>query len=264
VPQNKVNPRAVLIINGTMQRLEFEWVGEKNRPIMVFLHEGLGSASMWSGFAQQLCQELNLRGLVYSRAGYGQSSIRPNYEQWPITFLQDHAQVVLPALLDTLQITRPVFLFGHSDGASIALLYSAMAQTRLQVLGCVAVAPHVFVEPISLQNIEQTRQAYLNTDLKQKLSRYHADPDSAFWGWNNAWLAPEFARWRVDHLLGSVACPVLLIQGEQDEYGTLAQLDAIEAVVTDTQRLVINDCGHWPHKDHARTVIDGVARWLNK
>jgi pimeloyl-ACP methyl ester carboxylesterase len=264
VQQPSKNPTVAVTIGGKVLQIEYLWVGAHSGPIMVFLHEGLGSASMWSPFAQQLCTRLNLRGLVYSRPGYGQSTPRPETEQWPVSFLQDHAQLVLPKLLNALDLTEPVFFLGHSDGASIALLYCALAQSRLNVRGCVAIAPHVFVEPISLFNIEQTRQAYLNTDLKQKLGRHHLDPDSAFWGWNNAWLAPAFAQWRIDQLLSSVACPVLLIQGQQDEYGTLKQLTAIEAVIPNTQRMVIENCGHWPHKNHAQTVTDRIARWLDQ
>ena len=163
--------------------LEYRWVGDaaSTRPVVVFLHEGLGSVSMWRDFPTRLCDEHGLRGLVFSRYGYGRSTRKPAGEAWPVDFMHEQARDVLPALFAALGIERP-WLFGHSDGASIALLYASMHPTA----GLVVVAPHIFVEDASVASIEKAREAYATTDLRERLARHHDDPDSAFRGWNDA------------------------------------------------------------------------------
>lgn len=246
---------------GQTQRIEFRWVGSADpaAPLWVFLHEGLGSVAMWSAFAERLCQRLGARGLVYSRPGYGHSSPRPPDQDWGPDYMHQQAQRLLPALLAAMAIDprrQPVWLLGHSDGASIALLYAAQSGASLR--GVVAMAPHVFVEPVALQRIAAARQHYQAGGLRARLAAYHADPDSAFWGWNRAWLNPAFADWRIDAGLEAISCPLLLVQGEDDEYGSLAQLDAIAARVPQAQRLVLADCRHSPHRDQEAALTEAL------
>ena len=232
-------------------------------PIMVFLHEGLGSVSMWKDFPNQLCKALGLRGLVYSRPGYGNSTPRPSDERWQPDFMHRQAFEVLPAFLGALAITpadQPIYLFGHSDGGSISLLYAARHSQSLA--GIVVAAPHIMVEDITVENIQKAREAYRTTDLKQRLARHHADPDSAFWGWNQIWLDPRFTKWSIEDALPSISCPVLAIQGVDDEYGTMIQIDGIAARLPQTTLVKLAQCRHSPHKDQPNQVITAVRRFI--
>jgi pimeloyl-ACP methyl ester carboxylesterase len=231
------------------------------QPLLVFLHEGLGSVSMWRDFPQRLCDAANCRGLVFSRYGYGCSTPRPDGEKWPVDFMHQQAAAFMPALFAALNVQdeRPI-LFGHSDGGSIALLYAALHPQ--QPLGVIALAPHIMVEPVSVDSIAKTRQAYLGTDLKQRLARHHQDPDSAFWGWNDVWLNPAFAHWNIEALLPSIRCPVLAIQGVDDEYGTLAQIRGIARALPATRLVELAACGHSPHRDQGPAVIREVTEFL--
>ena len=244
---------------GQPLRLEYRWVGaaQSRHPTVVFLHEGLGSVAMWKDFPEQLCAGHGFKGLVYSRYGYGQSTPRPAAEQWTPDFMHAQAHEVLPALLAELGIERP-WLFGHSDGGSIALLHAA----RFDVAGIVVVAPHLFVEDVSITSIEQARAAYASTDLRARLARYHADPDSAFRGWNDVWLSPAFRSWNIENELATIRCPVLAVQGEDDEYGTLAQIQRIAAKLPETRLLVIPKCAHSPHRDQPALLARESARFI--
>ncbi len=249
---------------GLPQRIEYTLLGSTNAaaPLMVFLHEGLGSLSMWRDFPQQLCQALGWRGLVYSRPGYGQSTPRPADEHWQPDFMHRQALDVLPALLTALGVDTaqdPVWLFGHSDGGSIALLNAALRPAH--TAGVVVLAPHILVEDISVASIEQARLAYLHSDLKQRLARHHADPDSAFWGWNNVWLSAAFRTWNITAELSAITCPVLAVQGLDDEYGSLAQIRGIRDALPHTQLLELAACGHSPHKDQPQAVMGAVTAW---
>ena len=254
-----------LSLAGQQTRIEYAWVGnpDPTAPLMVFLHEGLGSLSMWRDFPAQLCAAIGFRGLVYSRPGYGQSTPRPPGEAWTPRFMHDQALTVLPALLAALGIDTartPPWLFGHSDGGSIALLHAAHCPDK--VAGLVVLAPHILVEDISVASIELARQAYLNTDLKTRLARHHADPDSAFWGWNDVWLSSAFRSWDIRAELATITCPVLAVQGLDDEYGTLAQIRGIQAQTPHTRLLELPACGHSPHKDQPQAVIDAVGAFV--
>ena len=258
---NQLPQSCELSLAGRPTRIEHAWVGNPDpaAPLMVFLHEGLGSLSMWRDFPDRLCQALDWRGLVYSRPGYGQSTPRPADEHWQPDFMHHQALTVLPLLLAALGIDTartPPWLFGHSDGGSIALIHAAHCPTK--VAGLVVLAPHIFVEDVSVTSIELARQAYLNTDLKARLAKHHADPDSAFWGWNDVWLSDAFRSWDIRAELASITCPVLAIQGLNDEYGTLAQIRGIQAEVPRTRLLELPACGHSPHKDQPQAVIDAV------
>ncbi|MBI3758384.1 MAG: alpha/beta hydrolase [Deltaproteobacteria bacterium] len=225
---------------------------------IVFLHEGLGSIALWRDFPQRVADATGCEAIVYSRYGYGKSAALQAAR--PVSFLHDEALQALPELLDKLQINRPI-LFGHSDGGSIALIH---AGSRIRpVSGLIVLAPHVMVEEIGLANIQQVRENYLTTDLKQRLARYHDDPDSAFWGWNDAWLHPDFRAWNIEEYLPPTPCPVLAIQGEQDEYGTLAQLERIAAKAPEVELLKLNPCGHSPHKDQPEAVLQATRRFVN-
>jgi len=254
-----------LVQDGRSLRLEYQWLGADHtaQPLLVFLHEGLGSLAMWKDFPRRLCEALGCRGLVYSRPGYGRSSLRPADESWQADFMHRQAHELLPALLQALDIDTqsfPPWLFGHSDGASIALLYAA--RYPQQVAGAIVLAPHILVEDISILSIEQARNTYLETDLRQKLARYHDDPDSAFWGWNDIWLHASFRDWSIEEDIETICCPLLAIQGVDDEYGTLQQVRGIAARVPQTEVVELADCGHSPHRDRPQQVMAAVSRFV--
>lgn len=236
--------------------IECRWVGPACAagPVVVFLHEGLGSVSMWREFPARLCEALGVRGLVWSRPGFGRSTARPGAERWGPDFMHRQAREILPALLDALDVRAPYLLFGHSDGGSIALIHAASFADR--VAGLIVLAPHILVEDISVRSIEQAREAWQETDLRDRLARHHADAESVFLRWNDIWLAPEFRHWNIEALLPSIRCPVLAIQGCDDEYGTMAQIDGIAAVLPGTRLLKLERCGHSPHRDQPEAVIE--------
>jgi pimeloyl-ACP methyl ester carboxylesterase len=241
-------------------RLEYAWFGpaQSGRSPIVMLHEGLGSVALWRDFPQRLAEATGRRTLAYSRYGYGRSD--PLSEPRRVDFMHAEALEALPQLLDALAIPEPV-LFGHSDGGSIALIHAACAQRP--VAAVIALAPHVFVEPYGVASIAATRQTYLEGDeLRAKLARRHDDVESAFWGWNDIWLHPDFAAWNIEALLPAISCPVLAIQGVDDEYGTMAQLDRIERGVRNLRRLELEGCGHSPHRDQPEAVLAAAADFL--
>lgn len=234
-------------------------------PLIVFLHEGLGSLSMWKDFPQRLCEAAGCRGLVYSRPGYGASTPRAADEVWGLDFMHRQAHEVLPAFLSALGIdttSEPPWLFGHSDGASIALLYAARFPGN--IAGAVVLAPHILVEDLSVASIEKARTAYLETDLRQRLANYHDDPDSAFWGWNNIWLHPSFLDWSIETEIKAIRCPLLAVQGLDDEYGTLEQIHGIARSVPQTKLLELSDCGHSPHRDQAERLIAIASAFITQ
>lgn len=247
--------------------IEVQWVGvpDAHAPCMVFLHEGLGSVAMWRDFPDRLCQAAGMRGLVYSRHGYGQSTPRAADVHWQPDFMHRQALEVLPALLSAVGVDaekQPPWLFGHSDGGSIALIYGA--QHPAQVAGAIVVAPHIFVEEVAIASIQKARTAYLETDLRARMQRYHADPDSAFWGWNDVWLSPGFRPWRIDDQLASIVCPLLAVQGTDDEYGTLEQIRGIARQVPQCELLELPDCRHSPHKDQPEQLIRAATLFIQR
>jgi pimeloyl-ACP methyl ester carboxylesterase len=251
---------------GRAVRIEHTWLApeRRNAPLLVFLHEGLGSLAMWKDFPQQLCDAVGCRGLVYSRPGYGRSTPRAAEEAWGLDFMHRQAQEVLPALLLALGIdaaAEPPWLFGHSDGGSIALLHAAADPQR--VAGAIVVAPHILVEDLSVTSIAKAREAYQQTDLRQRLARYHDEPDSAFWGWNDIWLHPPFRSWTIEAELAAIRCPLLAVQGLDDEYGTLEQIRGIARRVPQTQLLELADCGHSPHRDQPAALIAAVTQFMH-
>lgn len=242
--------------------LEYRWVGgETSRPVVVFLHEGLGSVAMWKDFPQRFCERHGLRGLVYSRPGYGNSTPRGPDERLLPDFMHRQAREVLPALLAALGVERP-WLFGHSDGGSIALLHAASFAENLG--GVIVVAPHIFVEDLSVASIAQARQAYLSQGLRERLARYHADVDSAFWGWNDIWLDPAFRDWNIEAELDRISCPLLAVQGEDDEYGTLEQVYGIARRAPQAEVLALPRCGHSPHRDQPEALEREAGRFIKR
>jgi pimeloyl-ACP methyl ester carboxylesterase len=249
------------------ERIEMAWFGPANSPwpALVFLHEGLGCAEMWRDFPLELAETTQSRALVYSRAGYGGSSpvaVGPR----SIRYLYDEAEERLPALLDVLGIQRCI-LIGHSDGASIALIHAATRNASGRVNALILEAPHAFVEDISVTSIERIKIAFETTDLREKLQRRHGNNvDCAFWGWNGMWLDPAFRSFNIEHLLPAISIPVLAIQGVDDEYGTLRQIDALQSQCSGpVKRLVLDACGHSPHRDQREKTLhamrDAILRW---
>jgi pimeloyl-ACP methyl ester carboxylesterase len=252
---------------GRPVRIEYAWVGPAGcpTPLLVFLHEGLGSVALWKNFPAQLCEAAGCRGLVYSRPGYGRSTPRPANQALGVDFMHRQAREVLPTLLQALGIDaareRP-WLFGHSDGGSIALLYAASFPQ--QIGGAIVMAPHILVEDVSVASIEKARAAYLATNLRQRLGKYHDDPDSAFWGWNDIWLHPSFRAWSIEEDLSAITCPLLAVQGLDDEYGTLAQIRGIAQRVPQTELLELPACGHSPQSDQPQRVIEAVTGFMRR
>lgn len=241
------------------RRIEYRFVDPvaATRADLVMLHEGLGSVSLWRDFPEQLAQATGCRTLVYSRHGYGRSS--PLEAPRRADYMHEEARVWLPAILDRLGIRRPL-LFGHSDGASIALIHAASRAS--DVAGIIALAPHVKVEDLSVRSIAAAKTAYLETDLRTRLSRHHADVDSAFWGWNRIWLDPAFRDWNIEGLLPSIRCPILAIQGEDDEYGTMEQIESIARSAPDTRLLALPACRHSPHRDQPEAVLAAAREFV--
>lgn len=252
---------------GRAVEIEYQYVGidDPQAPLVLFLHEGLGSVSMWKDFPDAFCQAANCRGLVYSRPGYGQSTPRPKDETWDVDFMHRQAFEVLPAFLAALKIDplqQKLWLFGHSDGASITLLYAARYPQSLA--GAIVLAPHIMVEDLTIKSIEQARETYQTTDLPKKLARYHQDVDSAFWGWNTIWLHPTFRAWSIEDELATISCPLLAVQGLDDEYGSLEQIRGIARRVTTAELLEIPACGHSPHRDQPTLLIKKATDFMGR
>ena len=247
--------REVVVDGKRLETVRYE--GDPARPAIVMLHEGLGSVSLWRDLPQRLCERTRCSVVAYSRYGYGRSDVFT--EPREPEYMHHEGEVGLPALLAALEIERPV-LFGHSDGASIALICAGTHPALVRAL--VLEAPHVFVEEISVRSIAEAKTAYAFTDLPAKLARHHADADATFAGWNDIWLDPRFRAWNIEPYAERVRCPVLMIQGDADEYGTTAQLDAIAARVPRSETLLVSGAGHSPHRDASDLVIDRIAAFV--
>ena len=227
--------------------------------MIVFLHEGLGSLAMWKEFPERCARACRCAALVYSRYGYGKSD--PLRESRRVDYLHDEALKTLPELLDTLDVRRPV-LFGHSDGASIALIHAGGA--RRPARGVILLAPHVFVEDVAIRGLYAAKKTYQNAGWRDKLGRYHSDPDSAFWGWNDIWLHPDFRAWNIEDYLPRITCPILAIQGEDDEYGTMEQIERVSKIATGVEVLKLSECRHSPHRDQPEAVISAAAAFIDR
>ena len=236
--------------------------GPSHRPTLVFLHEGLGSVALWRDWPAQLCQRLGLAGLVYSRQGYGQSQARCDVRgtgRLTPDYMHREALHVLPELLRQTGIEQPLLL-GHSDGGTIALLHAS----QQPVSRCIVMAPHVMVEAVSIQAIEAARQAYENGPLRGRLAPFHADVDGAFWQWNDVWLSPAFRGYDIRSEISTIRSPLLAIQGEDDPYGTMAQIDDIALAVPQARRVKLPHCGHSPHRDQPEAVAQAIEAFLQE
>ncbi|MEZ5647145.1 MAG: alpha/beta hydrolase [Burkholderiaceae bacterium] len=264
-----------------MDRIEIDGVGLEvahipgpaDRAPLLFLHEGLGSVAMWRQrgrlWPQELCEASGRAGWMYSRRGYGQSDPVPDVRgpwhdgaTWTRgrhqpDYMHREASRVLPRLLDALGLRAPV-LVGHSDGATIALLYASHHDTA----GCVAMAPHVMIEPIALTSIDAARVAYERNGLRERLQRYHADVDNAFWQWNDVWLSEAFRSFDIRDQCRDIRAPLLVVQGQSDEYGTLDQVDAIAQAAPQAQTCVLPACGHSPHRDQPDALTARLLPFL--
>jgi pimeloyl-ACP methyl ester carboxylesterase len=225
-------------------------------PVLIFLHEGLGSVSLWRDFPARLCARTGLPGLVYSRAGYGRSDAVDLPR--PVDFMHTEARV-----LDDLRAragVREAIVIGHSDGGSIALLHAARRPPGL--LATVVMAPHLFVEPITLAAIRALRERFADGQLAGRLARHHADARLTFEGWTGIWLDPAFADWTIEAEMDSIDTPLLALQGRQDAYGTMAQLERLAARVPAARWIGLPDCGHSPHLDQPEAVLEAIAGFL--
>src|SRR5262245_52670449 len=229
-------------------------------PALVFLHEGLGSVRLWRGFPERVAEATGRAVLVYSRYGYGDSQVLAE-PRVGVRFMHDAALVELPALLRETGIREPL-LIGHSDGASIALIHAGHGHP---VRALALMAPHVFVEDVSLRSIEDARLRFESGTLWRSLARYHRDPEKTFHLWNDVWLDPEFRSWNIEACLPGIHCPVLALQGRDDEYGTLAQLDAVARGVSGPcERLELPGCGHSPHVDQPERTLAALVRFIGR
>ncbi|HEV7476531.1 MAG TPA: alpha/beta hydrolase [Burkholderiales bacterium] len=240
--------------------LNYEWVGSAGPHTLVFLHEGLGSIRQWRDFPAKVSAATGCRALVYDRYGYGASDVLSESRR-NVHFMHDEALRALPEMLKELKIEKPI-LVGHSDGASIALIH---AGGGFAVKAVVAMAPHVFIEPLCLKSIDRAAESFEKGDLAKGLGKYHRDARKTFYGWADVWLGPDFTSWDIrDDYLPRIACPVLAIQGEDDEYGTMAQLEDMKRRVKRCELLKLPDCGHSPFKDQPEKVLSAIQSFIAK
>lgn len=238
-------------------RLEYARIdGDPARPPIVMLHEGLGSLSMWRDFPQRVAGATGATVIVYSRRGYGESDPLP--DQRKVDYMHIEAQDVLPKLLQALDIRRPL-LVGHSDGASIAIIHAGSGNA---VAGLVLMAPHVFVEDLTVESIAAIKEVWKTSDMDKRLGRYHRDAEHTFWGWNDIWLLPAFKQWNIEEFVPRIRAPMLVIQGLDDEYGTSAQCEAIKAQAkAPCELLLLENCKHSPHRDQPERTLDAISRF---
>lgn len=245
------------------QRLEYRMIGPRpaEAPTIVMLHEGLGCVGLWGDFPDKLQAATGAGVFVYSRAGYGKSSPVPLPR--PLTFMHEEARKTLPRLLDAIGFRRGL-LVGHSDGASIAAIYAGSIQDH-RVRGIVLVAPHFFTEDMGIAEIARARDNYATTDLRQKLARWHADVDNAFKGWNDAWLDPEFRKWDITESLAYIRVPVLLVQGENDQYGTVKQVEvAQQECHCPVEVALLPGVRHAPHREAPDLALRTISDFANR
>lgn len=228
-----------------------------NLPPIVILHEGLGSVSMWRDFPQKVAQVTGCRVVAWSRPGYGAST--PYVTPRQPDYMHREALEILPGMLAALNIQHPIIV-GHSDGGSIALIHAG-AFPEVPA-GVIVMAPHEFVEAITLQGIAAAREIWQNSDWPQKLARHHADAPRVFSDWADCWLSPPFKDWNIEASLGTIRCPVLAIQGEDDEYATMRQIEVIAEQVSGTQLLKLAACGHSPHRDQPQAVLAAIQSFI--
>jgi pimeloyl-ACP methyl ester carboxylesterase len=246
-----------------MSDLEYRHIGPppSDAPTLVMLHEGLGSVGLWGEFPDKLAAATGAGAFVYSRAGYGAST--PATLPRPLTYMHAEALEVLPALLDMIGFRRGL-LIGHSDGASIAAIYAGGIQDH-RVRGLSLIAPHFIVEDVSVTSIEGIKRDYEGGRLKEKLARWHKDVDNAFYGWNGAWLDRQFRDWDITEYLSYIRVPLQIVQGSQDQYGTLKQIEVAEAeCYCPVDVAIVESAAHSPHREAAAATLDVIAEFVNR
>jgi pimeloyl-ACP methyl ester carboxylesterase len=245
------------------QRLEYRFVGPQpdKAPTLVLLHEGLGCVGLWNDFPEKLSAATGVGVFVYSRAGYGKSS--PVNLPRPLSYMHDEAQETLVPLLDAIGFQRGL-LIGHSDGASIAAIYAGSHQDH-RVGGLVLIAPHFFTEDPGIASIVEAKKAYETGDLRARLSRWHADVDNAFKGWNDAWLDPEFRKWDITGFLAYIRVPVLIVQGEDDQYGTVKQIEvAQEECYCPVEAALLPGARHSPQREAPEATLKAISEFVKR
>ncbi|MEM7799462.1 MAG: alpha/beta hydrolase [Chloroflexota bacterium] len=231
------------------------------KPTLVFLHEGLGCIDMWRGFPERVANATGCNLLVFSRLGYGKSD--PIELPRPVRYMHHEGLETLPKLLNELNIGRHI-LIGHSDGGSIALINGGGVQSD-HLMGIVTLAAHVFNEPLTIKSIEAVKEVYKTTNLGARMGKYHNDPDHTFWGWNDIWLHPEFKHWNIEAFLPTIQVPTLVIQGLDDQYGTLAQVDAIlKGIGALAEKQLIPECKHSPHLEQPDVTLELITGFVNR
>ena len=256
------NNKNFIDLKGT--RLEAKWIGQQsniNDRVILFLHEGLGCISMWRDFPEDLSKLTGLRSFIFSRQGYGKSdSIKLPRD---VNFMHYEALKILPDILDIVGINRAI-LVGHSDGGSIALINAGGVRDP-RVEGIVCLAAHVFNEEITIKRIEEAKSSFKNGSLREKLAKHHGtNVDCAFWGWNDIWLNPEFKKWNIEKFLPNIRIPALVIQGDKDPYGTISQVDAIQAGIGSNAIVeLIPECGHSPHLERRNMTLELITKFIN-
>jgi pimeloyl-ACP methyl ester carboxylesterase len=243
------------------QQLEYRFVGPRpdNAPTLVLLHEGLGSVGLWGDFPEKLSNATGTGVFAYSRAGYGKSS--PVILPRPLSYMHDEARETLPQVLDAIGFKRGL-LIGHSDGASIAAIYTGSHQDH-RVGGLVLIAPHFFTEDGGIASIIEAKKAYETGDLRARLSRWHADADNAFKGWNGAWLDPGFRKWDITEFLAYIRVPVLIVQGKDDQYGTVKQIEvAQEECYCPVEVALLPGARHSPQRETPDTTLKAISEFV--
>ena len=242
-------------------RLEYRMIGPPPdaAPTIVFLHEGLGSVGLWGNFPDRVAEATGLGVFVFSRAGYGRSSASAMPRR--VTFMHEEAREVLPRVLDAIGFRRGVLL-GHSDGASMAAIYAgSFSDPRL--CGVVLLAPHFFAEPFGIEEIARAKERYEAGDFRGKLARWHRDPDNAFYSWSGPWLDPQFLSWDIRPELAAIGVPVLVVQGDQDQYGTLEQVETAKRLcASPVEPVILPGIRHIPHRDAPAETVAAVADFI--
>jgi pimeloyl-ACP methyl ester carboxylesterase len=256
------SPSQRLDIDGGLQYRVFLPTVQRTQRPWLLMHEGLGSIGQWRSFPQQLADQQGAQVYAFCRAGYGQS--RPNPGPWPVEFMHRQAHEVLPQVISALGLERPVIL-GHSDGASIALLYAARyaLNPALAPDSLIVLAPHVLVEPMCVAAIQQAVNTYTTSGLQQGLMRHHTQADALFSAWSGIWLDTAFLQWNITAVLADISCPVLAVQGLQDQYGTLQQINTLAQHIRPGlfMQHLIDHCQHSPHLEQTRQVLDAIKQW---
>tara|TARA_B100001057_G_scaffold500874_1_gene618441 strand:+ start:113 stop:898 length:786 start_codon:yes stop_codon:yes gene_type:complete len=249
----------VTIAGGKIEYSFYE-VKRPAAPTIIMLHEGLGALSLWRDLPRKISNLINCSVFVYSRHGYGQSDFINS--EFDAEYMHKEALYILPQILNHFDISNPI-LYGHSDGASIALIHASSEDT--EIIGLILEAPHVFVEEISLDGLEGAKKAFEQGGLKASLAKHHSEPEMIFRCWNNIWLSPEFLTWNIVSCLSNIQCPALLIQGETDAYGTLSQLDTIEKNVSGIcEKKILPKIGHSPHRENPKLVLRSIQQFISK